>query len=254
MGVVENIRIAKENGRILKESRYSVGNKTYEFDLSFLNRSVVVSQFNELKMVKNLSRYHVRDNIHNKNSIDMILELRKNGEKGNIIALNFANAIAPGGGYLYGAVAQEECLCRSSLLYSAISKHRWYYLKDALKYTPYAKQEMIYSPNVPIIRDGEYQFIPYTEASFVTSCAVNVTILKCLTLGLYSRKRVKKVMENRIRDLFALMLDQNPSVIVLGAWGCGAYGNDREEIYDLFEEVINECIPHDEMKIIFAVV
>jgi Uncharacterized protein conserved in bacteria (DUF2263) len=47
------------------------------------------------------------------------------------LALNFANGIQPGGGFLGGARAQEEVLCRSSALYRTltvprvISVRRW---------------------------------------------------------------------------------------------------------------------------------
>lgn len=42
-------------------------------------------------------------------------------EYGKIAVLNFANPENPGGGVSNGAMAQEECLCRSSNLYSCIN-------------------------------------------------------------------------------------------------------------------------------------
>ena len=42
------------------------------------------------------------------------------------LALNFANGIHPGGGFLGGAKAQEEVLCRSSALYQTIIDDQMY--------------------------------------------------------------------------------------------------------------------------------
>ena len=67
------------------------------------------------------------------------------------LALNFANGIHPGGGFLSGARAQEEVLCRSSALYQTLvddpmyKEHRKRPLPDSTDWA-------IYSPDVPVFR------------------------------------------------------------------------------------------------------
>ena len=42
--------------------------------------------------------------------------------------------------------------------------------------------------------------------------------------------------------------------IVLGAWGCGAFGNDPSLIAGLFKESIEKDVPGGYRKIVFAIV
>ena len=67
------------------------------------------------------------------------------------IALNFANGIAPGGGFRHGAKAQEEVLCCSSALYLTLLDDPMYdyHLKRPL---PDSSDWVIYSPKVPVFR------------------------------------------------------------------------------------------------------
>jgi uncharacterized protein (TIGR02452 family) len=95
------------------------------------------------------------------------------GDGHNVVALNFAPARHPGGGFLGGARAQEESLCRSSVLYECLRGCRMYPHHAPLRggfYTNYA----VCSPTVPVFKDdaGELLDAPFCCA-FVTSPAVN---------------------------------------------------------------------------------
>src|SRR5262245_59138715 len=67
------------------------------------------------------------------------------------LALNFANGIHPGGGFLHDAKAQEEVLCRSSALYRTLVNDRMYE-EHRKRPRPDSTDWAIYSPNVPVFR------------------------------------------------------------------------------------------------------
>ncbi len=167
---------------------------------------------------------------------------------GKTIALNFANAMFPGGGYILGGNAQEEALCRASMLYYTIRTAKKYYRANRLHLFPDYTDSMIYSRNVPVIRDNSGDILETPEiCDFITCPAVNRTFAKFF----FSRKKLDLIMERRIAKIIRLCAFQNPDVIVLGAFGCGVFGNRREDVYPLFEKAISQYLP-DEVDIFFA--
>lgn len=201
--------------------------------------------------VQNAEKFIVADNIINTGTIDCILKLRTEGEDGNIIALNFASATTPGGGYLNGSTAQEESLCRASMLYPCLTKDMSMYKKNKAEYSPLYTDRMKYSPDVPIIRNDNGELIDTPVlASFITSPAVN---RKVATKMLISNNKINEAMDIRIRKILTVALQYKPSVIVLGAFGCGVFGNKKEVVYKIFENAINEIVPLNEVKVVFAV-
>ncbi|MDE5947051.1 MAG: TIGR02452 family protein, partial [Oscillospiraceae bacterium] len=172
-----------------------------------------------------------------------------NKDYNKIIALNFANANIAGGAYIFGGNAQEESLCRASMLYYTIKSQKKYYWKNRLHILPDYTDNMIYSKNVPVIRydSGEVLENPVV-CNFITSPAVNRTFAKFI----FSDKNIVKKMTARINKIISLAVSKNPDLIVLGAFGCGVFGNRREVVFKIFENAVNRLIP-DNIKIIFAV-
>lgn len=72
---------------------------------------------------------------------------------GPVAVLNFASARNPGGGYLNGAQAQEEALCRASALYVTLLRAPDYYAHHRAERSPFYSDRVIHSPGVPVFRD-----------------------------------------------------------------------------------------------------
>ena len=196
------------------------------------------------KAVTRSEPFHVSEHLLQTDTISAVLQFP--GKR--VCALNFANANCPGGAYVLGGNAQEEALCRASLLYYTIRTANAYYRRNRLHVLPDYTDSMIYSRNVPVIRDnaGNRLETPVT-CDFITSPAVNRTFAKFLFTG----KRLDAVMEHRIEQIIALAAEQSPDILILGAFGCGVFGNRRETVYPMFEAAINRYLPVA-IEVVFA--
>jgi uncharacterized protein (TIGR02452 family) len=168
------------------------------------------------------------------------------------VALNFASARHPGGGFLGGARAQEESLARASGLYACIADNPMYALHRSLAdvlYTSYA----IYSPDVPVFRadDGSLLEQPFACA-FITAPAVNARVV--LERNRSRRPQIRSAMAERIRKVLAIAALHGHQALVLGAWGCGVFGNDTPEIAELFQRALAEDFGGVFHWVVFAVV
>lgn len=168
--------------------------------------------------------------------------------KGKTIALNFANAMFPGGGYVLGGNAQEEALCRASMLYYTIRTAKPYYRINRLHVLPTYTDAIIFSENVPIIRDNSGKLLDKPVlCDFITCPAVNRTFAKFM----FSRKKLDAIMQVRIEKIIQLSAEKLPDTLILGAFGCGVFGNRRESVYPLFESAIAHYLPRS-VNVIFA--
>jgi uncharacterized protein (TIGR02452 family) len=146
--------------------------------------------------------------------------------QGDVVALNFASARNPGGGFLGGAKAQEEELCRCSGLYRTLLTQRQYYEHNRRQETLLYSDFSIYSPRVPFFRLAANE--PLLErpllVSVITAPAPNAGALARNEPGAASQLRT--TFEQRWANVLAIAEHNGHRTLVLGAWGCGAFRNE----------------------------
>lgn len=164
---------------------------------------------------------------------------RTSDQTKEVLVLNLANPTHPGGGVRRGARAQEEELCRaSSLLLSLESEEasRYYHFNRSL-HTYMGSDAIIITPKVELIRDEKGMLLPETSVVSVMTCAA-----PCLTIGTMGLKPsgYEEMVYHRIVGMLKVAAACGYQELVLGAFGCGAFGNDAHIVSDLFARAIRE--------------
>lgn len=155
--------------------------------------------------------------------------------------LNFASYKSPGGGFINGAMAQEEALCHASNLYNILKEFPEYYewnqqhLNDHL-YTNRA----IFTPGVKMY-NPELNY--YCDVHVITCAAPNISF--------YTGNKAEEAMNERIKFILDIAEDNHCNKLVLGAFGCGVFKNDPYKVAQMF---INNLKNHHYFdEIIFAI-
>lgn len=162
-----------------------------------------------------------------------------NSDQKDILVLNLASAVHPGGGVRRGARAQEEDLCRkSSLLLSLESEAaQAYYDYNKSLHSLMGSDALMITPQVEIIRDENGELLDDTVIVSVLTCAA--PNLAHGTEG-RSENEYQDMVSHRIMGMLKCVAYLGYQHLVLGAWGCGAFGNDAHIISDLFYKALKE--------------
>lgn len=166
---------------------------------------------------------------------------------GRTCILNFASYKHPGGGFTNGSKAQEECLCHESFLYNVLRRFPDYYIWNSNHSNRHLyTNRAIYSPDIVFEQDGKvHQF------DVVTCAAPNYSAAKQYKQVCAEENRC--ALESRIRFLFSVIRKQEPDTVILGAWGCGVFGQNPEEVAVLFKKYLETGISSKTSRVIFAV-
>jgi uncharacterized protein (TIGR02452 family) len=177
--------------------------------------------------------------------------VRESGEDARVGVLNFASARNPGGGYLRGARAQEEDVCRTALLYSCLLGAPDYYAAHRASTDLRYSHRVIYSPEVPVIRDERGELLPQPyRVSFLTSPAPNAGQLQLRSQS--SPAELAELLTERAHRVLAVAARHGVRQLVLGAWGCGVFRNDPVQVAEAFAAALERRGPAFE-RVVFAV-
>jgi uncharacterized protein (TIGR02452 family) len=150
-----------------------------------------------------------------------------------VVALNFASANHPGGGFLGGARAQEEDLARCSALYACLRSQPVYYEANRSHGSALYTDHVIYSPAVPFFRDEGNELLDRPFAlSIITAPAPNAgeVLRRDPTAG----PAVRATIDARAGRVLAVAADRGDRCLVLGAWGCGVFRNEARHVAEAF--------------------
>ena len=195
----------------------------------------------------NIGEHETAIEIENETTLSAGRRLLESGH--NPVVLNFASATTPGGGFLKGARAQEEYLSRSSCLYECLRASPMYGFHRT-NYDPLYTNYVIYSPHVPVFRNdaGDLLRDPYT-IGMITSPATNAK-----RVPTSKRHEIGPAMWLRILKVLSVGISHGHNSIVLGAWGCGAFGNDAYDMAQLFRKALDDSFRGSYQRVVFAIV
>nr|KMM69360.1 hypothetical protein CPAG_05677 [Coccidioides posadasii RMSCC 3488] len=136
------------------------------------------------------------------------------------------------GGVLNGAKSQEEFLCVRTTLYPSLQES-FYRLPEV---------GGVWTPDVLIFRDGTSEGNNLAKGKRKYVGVVSAAMLRFPEIEegerSYTHPEEREVVEKKMRAVMRTFQAKRVDRVVLGAWGCGAYGNPVEEIARAWRKVL----------------
>ena len=246
MNTYENVEIFEDTKRLCEKNEK-------------LKASVAESVKNQ-KLILESEKLPVVDKKHFSDEAKVVVSTKRtfeaaSGYAGQKVAVHsFASPYKPGGGVLRGAGAQEECLCRCSGLYFCLSVpelEKGFYSPHRKAKNPIGTADIIYTPAVTVFKTDTAKPQLMDEAAWydvdVITCAApdlrvkksfhdirnNVTPIVKIT-----DKELLEIHKKRLSRILDVAVLNDAEVVILGAFGCGAYQNKPEVVARAAKEVI----------------
>lgn len=143
--------------------------------------------------------------------------------------LNFASYRHAGGGFATGAWAQEEAICHDSTLYNVLCKFESFYAENerTLNRSLYTDRA-IFSPKI-VFERGEKT----AQCSVITCAAPNFGAAKGRDV---TEQENMTAVRQRVDFVISIAEENGCDTVILGAWGCGVFGQDPKLMAEAFRE------------------
>ena len=168
--------------------------------------------------------------------------------------LNFANNHAIGGAP-YSAGAQEESLCRcSTLLPCLLAMRKPFYEKHSRMYHlqqmgNIGNDDLIYTPDVIVFKTDE-RTIPLRPQMMPHKDWYRVDVITCAAPQMhrmrYRPANYEEIITSRVKKILDVAAREKVEVLILGAWGCGAFHNDSTVVARTFHTLL----PHYDFRVV----
>ncbi len=163
--------------------------------------------------------------------------------------LNFASYCNPGGGFLNGATAQEETLCAQSTLYEVLIRQmqNFYEKNRTARNNSLYSNRRLFSPEITFFDQNQN---PVGTANVITCAAPN---FRAATHKGISSSICNNELKKRVEAVLNTAARSGCSTLILGAFGCGVFGNDPKIVSDAFFTLLQSDYKNVFEKVIFAI-
>ncbi len=209
-------------------------------------------------------------------------------QKGNrVLVINFASPHCPGGGFLEGYNGQEENLCYRTEL-AGFMHLQAEIIEDGLWKKPEVRKELmedhpekllyplcpiatregfelkipegaVLIPDVTVFRADPDNFYELLDVPFKVD-VLSIAAPDCpplIHLGTekvdYAREDDRRKIKSQILTQLLIASKGNYEVIVMGAFGCGAFKNPPRAVAQLYQEIIENHFKGALKEIVFAI-
>ncbi|MCR5607006.1 MAG: TIGR02452 family protein [Treponema sp.] len=227
-------KLCKENINLVNSIEFSRANQVLITEEQILNPDLKIKDKEATVLVSSNKTFQAAANYKDK----------------KVCVLNFASAINPGGGVRNGATAQEESLCRISTLYFNLIDDEMlngFYKKHleakASNYDFCYNDDLIYTPAVTVFKSDDEKMNLLDERDWyktdVITCAAP-NLFYNYDDSIISASELEKLHIKRGRKILNAAASFGVDVIILGAFGCGAFRNNPKIVARAYASILEE--------------